>query len=184
MPEKPTLQTLLRLKRDEQPPPEFFESMLTDFHRRQRQELLKRSAFSLARERFEAFGRGMAAELQLLSHGWVTLRRLSVGGAFATLLAAALLLPLLQAPQEMSPSGSIATRSSASELKVPENFPFFSNEAIAAALREPLEPVRHSSLVFDADLSPAPGLTASASSAAPHYVVDYIPTGGDGRVSF
>jgi hypothetical protein len=46
------LQTLLRLKRYEQPPPEYFERALTEFHRRQRQELLRRSAFQIWFERF------------------------------------------------------------------------------------------------------------------------------------
>jgi hypothetical protein len=46
------LQTLIRLKRYEQPRPEYFERALTEFHRRQRQELLRRSAFQIWFERF------------------------------------------------------------------------------------------------------------------------------------
>jgi hypothetical protein len=34
---------LLRLKRYEQPPPRYFENFLREFHRRQRDELLRRS---------------------------------------------------------------------------------------------------------------------------------------------
>jgi hypothetical protein len=46
------LQALLRLKRFEQPPPEYFDQALEEFHRRQRTELLKHSAFRICYDRF------------------------------------------------------------------------------------------------------------------------------------
>jgi hypothetical protein len=45
------LQKLLRIKRFEQPPPGYFDKALIEFHRRQRGELLRRSATSIWWER-------------------------------------------------------------------------------------------------------------------------------------
>ena len=46
---------LLRLKRYEQPPPEYFENFLHEFHRRQRDELLKRPLWRICLERAHDF---------------------------------------------------------------------------------------------------------------------------------
>jgi hypothetical protein len=46
------LQKLIRIKRFEQPPPGYFDRALIEFHRRQREELLRRSATSIWWERF------------------------------------------------------------------------------------------------------------------------------------
>lgn len=45
------VQQLLRLKRFEQPPPGYFDQALQEFHRRQRAELLRRSALRIWWER-------------------------------------------------------------------------------------------------------------------------------------
>ena len=49
------LQALLRLKRFEQPPPRYFDDLLSHVHRRQREELLRRPAWHIALERARAF---------------------------------------------------------------------------------------------------------------------------------
>lgn len=49
------LQKLLRLKRYEQPKPEYFQSFLHEFHRRQRAELLRQPLWRIACERIAAF---------------------------------------------------------------------------------------------------------------------------------
>src|SRR5215469_753815 len=46
------LQKLLRIKRFEQPPPGYFDRALIEFHRRQREQLLRRSATLIWWERF------------------------------------------------------------------------------------------------------------------------------------
>jgi len=49
------LQALLRLKRYEQPPQNYFDDLLTQVHRRQREELLRRPAWRIATDRVRAF---------------------------------------------------------------------------------------------------------------------------------
>ena len=61
-PEFPEVQKLLRLKRYEEPSDEYFEEFLDEFHRRQREDLMKTSARSLFMERLTVWFRelGMA----------------------------------------------------------------------------------------------------------------------------
>src|SRR4051812_49832956 len=46
---------LLRLKKYEQPPPAYFENFLHEFHRRQRDELLKEPVWRIALQRSQDF---------------------------------------------------------------------------------------------------------------------------------
>ena len=49
------LSVLLRLKRYEQPAPQYFDRLLQDIHRRQRSELLHRPLWKIAAERLQTF---------------------------------------------------------------------------------------------------------------------------------
>ncbi len=50
-----TVRKLMRLKRHEEPPEGYFDAFLSEFHRRQRAELLKRSSLSLFMERVNTY---------------------------------------------------------------------------------------------------------------------------------
>ena len=49
------LTALLRIKRFEQPPPQYFDRLLENIHRRQREELLQRPLWRIAVERVQTF---------------------------------------------------------------------------------------------------------------------------------
>jgi hypothetical protein len=68
------LRALLRLKRYELPPPDYFDGLLRDVHRRQRSELLRRPLWKIALERVQTF------------FGEHSMSPASYAGAMATLL--------------------------------------------------------------------------------------------------
>ena len=55
MPDEIDIAKLLRLKRHEQPPPQYFGNFLTEFQKRQRSELLRQPLWRIAWDRFQAF---------------------------------------------------------------------------------------------------------------------------------
>ena len=71
----PRISALLRLKRFEQPPAGYFDQLLSEVHRRQRSELLRRPLWKIAIERMQVF---------FSEH---SMGNLSYAGAMAVLLA-------------------------------------------------------------------------------------------------
>jgi hypothetical protein len=88
--EFPELQKLLQLRGRSAPGDEYFEEFLDEFHRRQRQDLLKRSARSLLLERLTVWFREMG------SVRWVY----AAGAAYVAVLALFVMWPKGGAAQE------------------------------------------------------------------------------------
>ena len=89
------LQALLRLKRYEQPPAGYFDNLLDRVHRRQREELLSRSAWQIALDRIRAF----FAPLQM---GW------RHAGAMAALLVAGIFTIRVAIPERVADPSQFA----------------------------------------------------------------------------
>ena len=90
------LSALLRIKRFEQPPPQYFDRLLQDVHRRQRSELLRRPLWKIAAERVQtlfsehsmgnlSYAGALASVLLVgvVSIGYMTQGRPGSGGAVA-----------------------------------------------------------------------------------------------------
>jgi len=76
---------LLRMRRyEQQPPPEYFENFLKEFHLRQRAELLRRPAWRIAVDRLEArFGEAVAHfSFSQLSYAGASVAVLAIAGVF------------------------------------------------------------------------------------------------------
>jgi hypothetical protein len=84
------LSALLRLKRFEQPPPQYFDRLLQDIHRRQRADLLQLPLWKIAIERMQTF------------FGEHSMGRLSYAGALASVLVVGLMTISV-----MTPGGSV-----------------------------------------------------------------------------
>ena len=82
------LQRLLRLKRHEQPPEGFAQEFLEKFQKRQRTELVRRSALSILAERMQAWIEGLRRPLVL----W------GAAAAYAAVMLTLWLLPRPAAP--------------------------------------------------------------------------------------
>jgi hypothetical protein len=87
------LQALLRLKKHEQPPADYFENFLAEFHQRQRESLMKQSVLSLFWERLTTW----VSCLQRPVVMW------STAGAYAAVILLICLWPKPPAVSNVSP---------------------------------------------------------------------------------
>jgi hypothetical protein len=151
------LSALLRLKRYEQPPTQYFDRLLQDIHRRQRTELLQLPLWKIAIERVQTF---------FSEH---SMGHLSYAGALATILVIGVTTIGL-----ITPGGSIE-RTSPSQ-NVAQNTPADSERLLSLQVSKPL-PLQSPSLQ-----TAQSGLGTAGHQ--PRYVIDARPASYEPSSSF
>lgn len=155
----PKVSALLRLKRHEQPPPGYFDQLLTDIHRRQRTELLRRPLWKIAVERMQVF------------FGEHSMGSLSYAGAMAAVLVVG-----VTAIGLITPGGNSASKNVASaDLPPPASFASGGNRMIVLGPQNTLPAAAH--LV-------TPRESTEPQIAAPRYVMDTRPVSYEPRSSY
>jgi hypothetical protein len=155
---------LLRLKKFEQPPPGYYENFLHEFHRRQRDELLRQPLWKIAIERAQDF---------MLRLNVARLASYPVAAAAVLVCAAVLSLKVYQTPQTPSVA-QIPSISAQSDWNLASTRPRYSNDS---------EPVSEVMVV-----QPRPALNANLSthrkSTPPRYVLDSMPVSYESTLRF
>ena len=101
--------TLLRLKRYEQPPPDYFDNFLHEFHRRQRAELLRQPLWRIALQRTQDF---------MLQLNVPTLTSYPAAVTAVVLCAAVLSLKVYQTPDAGAPVATVAVQQHAAPVAI------------------------------------------------------------------
>jgi hypothetical protein len=105
------LSALLRLKRFEQPPPQYFDRLLENVHRRQRTELLQRPLWRIAVERVQTF---------FSEH---SMGNVSYAGAMAAALVVGVGAILVATPGEIGRKGSgVIAANPSTQPRLPSSF--------------------------------------------------------------
>ena len=156
---------LLRLKRYEQPPPGYFEDFLHEFHRRQRDELLRQPLWQIAWQRANDF-------MLRLDIGRIA--SLPAAAAAVLVCVAVISLKLYQTPPETTASISNFRAPIAAE----SNWSLATEAApnpLAPATRVAATPVRP---VFN------PNLSTRRKETPPRYVLDSMPVSYESTLRF
>jgi hypothetical protein len=144
------LSALLRLKRHEQPPPEYFDQLVRDIHRRQREELLHQPLWKIAVERVQTF------------FGEHSMGGLSYAGAMASILVLGTATIGLLTPGGIDSAPRSQMADAGSTRDVPPAM-------ISLAPAAPAQPVTLEAPAFP------PAQAAPSLAGAPRYVIDARP---------
>lgn len=144
---------LLRLKKYEQPPPAYFEDFLHEFHRRQRDELLRQPLWRICLERAQDF---------MLRLNVPALTSYPAAAAAVLVCAAVISLKVYQAPQPVTYAAA-GGHAMAAPLAAESEWTLASPVATRVFTTQPLQNPNHSARAHRATTSP------------PRYVLDSVP---------
>ena len=153
---------LLRLKRYEQPPPDYFENFLHEFHRRQRDELLRQPLWRICWERAHDF---------LFRLDVRSLASYPAAVAAVLVCAAVISLKIYQAPQTVNVA--LQSQSALSEAVNAEGEMTLASPVATRILRT--QPLRN----FDQRAQ-----THSRNGIPPRYVLDSVPVSYESSFRF
>ena len=158
----PRISALLRLKRFEQPPPDYYDRLLRDIHQRQRAELLRRPLWKIAIERLQVF------------FGEHSMGNLSYAGAMAMLLGIGVAVIGLMTPGDLRHDHAIAETTAV----IPTPEPVSANGTNRMLVLGPQSNSHIAPLVSPARDNAAPAISV------PRYIIDARPVSYEPVPSF
>ncbi len=151
---------LLRLKRHEQPPPAYFDDFLHEFHRRQRNELLRQPLWQIALQRVQDF---------MLTLNVARLASYPAAAAAVLVCAAVVSLKIYQAPL---PHTNIARIAPAVAAETVSDESWSLAQPLSTRVSNAPPQIRHSHL------------STQQTAAPPRYVLDSMPVSYESTLRF